>query len=91
MDPPENGEVNPVLREQFLKIVENQLRSGDPPETKQTLDRLVSEGISRDDAKIYIAQAICIEIWDILKHSRLFNHDRYVRNLARLPEEPRER
>ena len=81
---------NPHLKAAFLEIVENQLRANDPPEVKQTLGRLVSEGISEEDAKIYIAQAVCVEVYDILQHKKPFNPKRYVENLERLPEEPTE-
>ena len=43
------GKANPRLKASFLEVVENQLKANDPPETKQTLDRLVAQGISRDD------------------------------------------
>ena len=56
------AENNPRLKRAFLGIVENQLKGGDPPETEETLRRLVAEGISEEDAKIYIAQAVCVEV-----------------------------
>ena len=37
---------NPRLRVAFLAVVENQLRDNDPPETRQTLERLQAEGYS---------------------------------------------
>ncbi len=83
-------EVNPYLKATFLKIVDNQLRANDPPETRETFDRLVAQGISEDDAKIYIAQAVCVETYDILKHNTTFNLERYVKSLQRLPKEPKE-
>ena len=86
----EEQEYNPLLREQFLEVVENQLEAKDPPETRETFDRLVSEGISEEDAKIYIAQAVCLEALSVLKHRHPFNLKRYVKNLNRLPKEPRE-
>jgi len=85
-----SGEYNPYLRATFLEIVENQIRDNDPPETRETYDRLVSEGISQENAKICIAQAVCVEVWDTLKNQRPFNLKRYVKNLKRLPKEPRE-
>jgi len=81
---------NPHLKATFIEIVDNQLRDNDPPETRQTLERLVSQGISEEDAKIYIAQAVCVEVYHTLKHKKPFNQERYVKNLERLPEEPTE-
>ena len=86
----DNERFNPYLRAAFLEVVENQLRDNDPPETRETYDRLVSEGISQENAKICIAQAVCVEVWDTLKNQRPFNLKRYVKNLKRLPKEPRE-
>ena len=81
-------ESNPRLKSAFMGIVDNQLKANDPPETKQTLDRLIAQGISREDAKIYIAQAVCVEVFNVLKHKEPSDQARYIRNLQRLPEEP---
>ena len=83
-------ETNPYLAAAFMEVVENQIASNDPPETRQTLDRLISEGFSEEDAKMYIGQVICVEAWAIMKNKQDFNLERFVRNLKNLPEEPRE-
>jgi hypothetical protein len=83
-------EASPYLKAAFMKAVDNQIASNDPPEARETLKRLISEGISEEDARIYIGQAVCIEVWDIVKNKGEFNLERYVRNLNSLPEEPRE-
>ena len=82
--------VNLRRRASFLQIVDNQLRANDPPETRETFNRLVAQGISEKDAKAYIAQAVCVETYDILKHKRPFNLQRYVKNLQRLPKPPQD-
>lgn len=81
---------NPYLKAAFMEVVDNQIASNDPPETRQTLDRLTSQGISKQDARIYIGQAVCVEVWDIMKNKKEFNRERFVRNLKNLPEEPKE-
>jgi len=86
--PKHNKKANPHLKAAFLQVVDNQLKGNDPPETRETFNRLVAQGISEGDAKLYIAQAVCVETYDILKHKRPFNRQRYVKNLARLPEPP---
>ena len=83
-------ETNPRLKAAYLEIVENQIKNNDPPETKETFDRLVGEGFSEEDAKILIAQAVCLETFSILKHHEEFDMERYVRNLKGLPKEPKE-
>jgi hypothetical protein len=79
---------NHKLKAVILETVKNQLKSGDPPEARQTFNRLIEQGISEEDAKIYIGQAVTVEIFNIMKHGETFNLERYIRNLAGLPKEP---
>ncbi len=83
-------EHNPHLKAAFMEVVENQIRDGDPPETRETLARLTAQGISDEDARIYIGQAVCVEVWDILKNKKEFNMERFLSNLKNLPSEPQE-
>jgi predicted nucleic-acid-binding protein len=78
------------LQATFFEVVDNQLKANDPPETKQTLDRLIAQGISLEDAKIYIAQAVCLEVFTAMKHKKTYAQERYIKNLHRLPKEPQE-
>jgi hypothetical protein len=80
----------PLLKAAFMEVVENQIRDDDPPETRATLKRLTSQGVSDDDARIFIGQAVCVEVWGILRNKKEFNMARYVRNLKNLPDEPQE-
>ncbi len=73
-----------------MEVVDNQIRDNDPPETLETYNRLMAQGISEQDAKIYIAQAVCVEVWDVLTNKKEFNMERFIRNLKNLPEEPTE-
>jgi hypothetical protein len=43
-------------------VVENQIRENNPPETRRTLDRLLEEGYSKDDAMKLIGRAVAAEI-----------------------------
>jgi hypothetical protein len=74
----------------ILEVVDNQIRDSDPPEARQTFERLMGEGISRDNAKIYIGQVVSVEMWDAFKNQKKFNLERYLRNLENLPDEPSE-
>jgi hypothetical protein len=69
-------------------VVENQLRHLDPPATKETLDRLISEGVTEDEARRLIGCVVASEIFDVLKRKQPFNQDRYVMALRKLPELP---
>jgi len=80
---------NPVLYAAYMEVVENQLRDNDPPETRATFNRLKSEGFSELDSKKLIAQAIVAETFWMMKKKENFNLARFVRNLNRLPSEPK--
>ncbi len=82
---------NPHLRAAILKVVENQLRDNNPPETRQTLDRLMKEGHSKEEAKSLIASAVAAEIYYVMKNQEPFNQKRFVEALNKLPELPGEK
>ena len=71
-----------------LEVVENQLRADDPPETRETFDRLMEEGHSDAEAKALIAAVVLTEMVDILRTSAPFNRARFVESLDRLPALP---
>ena len=76
------------MRKVFLEIINNQIRDNNPPETKQTLDRLISEGISEKEAKDLIGCVVISEIFDVLRNKEDFNEERYIAALNKLPEQP---
>jgi len=76
------------LQAAILKVVENQLRNNDPPQTKQTFERLNAAGHSEDEAKRLIGCVVTSEIFDVLKKQEPFNLDRFVKALDRLPAIP---
>jgi hypothetical protein len=78
------------MRKIFLEIINNQIRDNNPPETKQTLERLISEGFSEKDAMDMIGCVVISEIFDVLKNKEEFNEHRYVSALNNLPEPPLE-
>jgi len=81
-------ERNPYLQAAILEVVENQIRDLDPPETKQTFDRLVSEGTSEDEARRLIGCVVAAEIFHIMERREEFNRARYVKALSQLPKLP---
>ncbi len=64
---------NSYLNATVMEIVENQLRDGDPPETKVTFDRLLTEGHDEDEARRLIGCVVVSEIFDIMKNNEPFN------------------
>ena len=81
-------ETSPILKRVIIETVENQLRDNNPPETRLTLQRLESEGVSTEDAKKFIGCAISTEIFNIGKNKEEFNLERFVKNLQKLPTLP---
>ncbi len=79
---------NPYLQSAILEVVENQLKANDPPETRQTYERLLREGHSEGDAKKLIGTVVVAEMFSIMKQGKPFDQDRFVKALARLPEIP---
>ena len=82
------SEGNPHLQAAIMKVVENQLRSDDPPQTKQTFKRLIEAGHSEKEAKRLIGCVVSAEIFDVLKKQEPFNLDRFVKGLNKLPATP---
>ena len=81
-------EIDHRLEESVLEVVDNQLRSNDPPETRQTFDRLISEGYSNKEVKELIGHAVASEIFVVLKNQEPFNLVRFVDALNKLPKLP---
>ena len=79
---------SPELRRALLEVVENQLREGTPPQTRTTLERLMGEGFSREQALELIACVVSSEIFDALKGGRPYQEARYLAGLRALPRLP---
>lgn len=76
------------VRATMFEVVDNQVRDGKPPATKQTLQRLMAAGHSRDEARNLIAAVLLSEMNDMLRRQRYFDETRYAAALSRLPELP---
>jgi vacuolar-type H+-ATPase catalytic subunit A/Vma1 len=72
--------------EAVLEAINNQIENNDPPETKQTYDRLMKEIQNHDEVMDYLGVVMKSEILDILKSKKPFNRKRYVERLNRLPD-----
>jgi len=83
----ENGQ---LAGEAIVEMIENQLKENNPPETKHTLERLISLGESRENSIRYISSALCVEIYEAVKNNTPYNEERYLKNLKALPKLPDE-
>jgi len=84
VDPQYEEGYNPYLKAAILEVVENQLRENNPPETRQTFERLLAAGYSRQQAMEMIGAAVVEEIWNVLHEKKPFDHARFVESLEKL-------
>ena len=75
-----------TVQNAYMEIVANQLETGDPPETRATLDRLVAAGHSSSEAMQLMAAVARNEMQAMLAAGRLFDNVRFAKLLAKLPE-----
>ncbi len=81
-------ETNPAVGAAIMVVVDNQLRDDTPPETRQTLDRLLAAGYPEEEARRLIACTVTSEIFDVLKNHQPYDEARYLAALHRLPTLP---
>ena len=79
---------NPMVQSAIMDVLDNQLRTNDPPETRETFERLRREGIVEGETRRLLACVIAAEIFDVMKTKAPFDRDRFVSRLATLPEMP---
>jgi hypothetical protein len=72
--------------EAVFEAINNQIRDNNPPETKQTYDRLMKEIKNHNEVMKYIGVVMMAEILDILKSRKPFNKKRYIGRLNKLPD-----
>ncbi len=79
---------NKALNHAILEVVDNQIRSLNPPATKETFNRLVGEGVTESEARCLIGCIVASEIFDTLRHNQPYNEERYVSAFKKLPDLP---
>ena len=70
----------------MLQAVSNQLRINNPPETKETLNRLMAEGYSKQQSMELIGAVLTAHIHTMLKEQHQYDNESYVRDLNKLPK-----
>jgi hypothetical protein len=76
--------VTPHLKETVREVVENQLRENNPPETRQTLERLLAAGYTRTAPVELIASVLVEEFWQMLHERTPYNPVRFKAALDKL-------
>ena len=81
-------EPNEKLRNQIFEIINDQIKSNDPPETTLTYNRLINEGFNEFQTMQMIGQCVAVELFEVMKHRKPYDESRYTKNLKLLPKEP---
>lgn len=69
----------------ILDVVEKQLQEGEPPQTRETLERLIGQGFSDEDARHLIGSAVAAEMRAVVSEGRPFSKERFLSLLSDLP------
>jgi len=77
-----------IAREAIFEAIENQMRDNNPPITKDTFNRLIADGYSKNEAMKLIGFSLANEISEIMNSNQRFNEERYSQNLRNLPDFP---
>jgi len=74
------------LQKVIIKVVHTQIADENPPETKKTMARLLTQGYSEEKAMGLIGIVVAAEVLGVYKDGRTYDEERYVRALKALPE-----
>jgi hypothetical protein len=69
-----------------MGVIEQQLRDGDPPETRQTFDRLLKAGYPERTAVRMIGDTLIKEIDHMMRERRAFDRHHFQALLQELEE-----
>ncbi len=70
------------------ECIAKQIENNEPPETRQTFERLKREGHTADQAHRLLSTAVMVELYHVVYDREAFNMGRFKWNLAHLPREP---
>lgn len=73
-----------TVKNPYLQMVEDHIASGEPPETKSTVDALIGKGRSPGEAKQLVATIVKVEMQEMLSMSRPFDRAKYAAALKKL-------
>ena len=85
MTGPDGEPINPRLHVTLHQVVANQILADDPPETWQTVQRLVGLGYDWHNVMHLIMGPVTETVWGALADNRPFDRADFLRRLAELP------
>jgi hypothetical protein len=75
-----------ALSAPIREVVDNQLYDGTPPETRQTFERLIAQGVSAEEARRLIGLVVASEAFAIIRNGKPHDQGRFIAALHRLPK-----
>jgi hypothetical protein len=84
MDAPHAPTPNPRLHASIHVVVENQLAAGDPPEVRETLERLMGEGLDRHEALHALGQVASELFLSVTRDKKPYDPAAHARALRAL-------
>ena len=79
---------DPMLHAALMEMVNRQIAESDPPETRETFERLLAEGYSPEHARRMIGLVLALEMTRGMISRSPFDEKSFVEGLRRLPEVP---
>ena len=79
-----NADYNPRLHHLINEVIENQLRDNDPPEARETLERLMAQGDSEEEAKRKIGAVLVTHIYNIMANNGQYDNEQYCKDLTKI-------
>lgn len=76
------------LQKAIDQVIQTQIQEENPPETKETLLRLMKEGLSEQHALQLIGHVVAAEVFGVMQKGQPFNEKRYIQRLEGLPALP---
>ena len=76
------------LQKAIVSVVEQQINDGDPPDTRETYERLTGQGYSVDEAKKLIGYVVGVEFFNVVRKDRKYDAEGFAGMLAQLPKLP---
>lgn len=77
-----------IAREALFEAIENQMKEGTPPATRETFDRLRAAGHSRKETMKFLACVLLVELNEMIRDNRIYDETSYVNRLKMLPQLP---
>lgn len=77
---------DPILHAALMELVNRRIIEGDPPETRETFERLQAAGYSPEHARRMIGLVLAGEMTREMLSGRPFAEKSFIKNLRRLPE-----